>query len=49
MEKVTIEVEAAKSVFDLQLLDKEWVELILEAKQLGMTKEEISNFLHLHK
>ncbi|WP_156958473.1 anti-repressor SinI family protein [Virgibacillus sp. SK37] len=26
-------------------MDKEWVALIVEAKQLGLTAEEVSNFL----
>lgn len=26
-------------------IDKEWKELILKAKEIGMTKEEIRNFL----
>jgi DNA-binding transcriptional MerR regulator len=27
------------------MLDQEWVQLIMEAKQLGITIEEIKNFL----
>ncbi|AIF45397.1 hypothetical protein X953_09955 [Virgibacillus sp. SK37] len=27
------------------VMDKEWVALIVEAKQLGLTAEEVSNFL----
>lgn len=26
-------------------LDREWIELILQAKQIGLTKEQISSFL----
>jgi DNA-binding transcriptional MerR regulator len=29
-------------------LDEEWIELIKEAKQLGLTSKEIQNFLHNH-
>lgn len=27
------------------MLDQEWVKLILEAKKLGLTKEEVLNYL----
>ncbi|MFD3449425.1 anti-repressor SinI family protein [Microbacteriaceae bacterium 4G12] len=30
----------------MQELDREWIALILEAKQNGITKEEILKFLH---
>jgi len=29
-------------------LDEEWIELINEARQLGLTSKEIQEFLHYH-
>ncbi|MDU9693424.1 anti-repressor SinI family protein [Priestia aryabhattai] len=29
-----------------QKLDPEWIELMLEAKRIGVTKEEIKRFIH---
>lgn len=48
MKKTTIEIEGTDSSPDIKL-DHEWLELILDAKRLGITKEEISNFLLLNK
>ncbi|WP_120191009.1 anti-repressor SinI family protein [Ammoniphilus oxalaticus] len=33
---------------DKDMLDQEWVNLILEAKEIGISKEEIRDFL-IHK
>lgn len=35
-----------KELEEQQILDIEWVELILEAKKLGLTADEILHFLH---
>ncbi|WP_241558823.1 anti-repressor SinI family protein [Oceanobacillus halophilus] len=35
-----------EKVIDNTLLDSEWVELIKEAKELGMSKREVRNFLN---
>lgn len=31
---------------EIEIIDKEWLELILEAKNLGLSLEEVSNFLN---
>lgn len=30
---------------EVEIIDAEWIELILEAKNLGLSLEEVSNFL----
>lgn len=44
MNKVTETIESVEFL-PFRELDPEWLELILEAKQLGITQEEIRKFL----
>lgn len=48
MEKVTVGIEETLFIPEKQL-DHEWIDLILEAKKLGITLEEIRSFLLLQK
>lgn len=32
----------------IEEIDMEWIQLIIEAKNLGLNKEEIREFLHYH-
>ena len=38
----------AENMVVLERLDKEWVELIRVAKQMGMTKQEVSTYIKKH-
>ncbi|GIN61109.1 hypothetical protein J27TS8_11020 [Robertmurraya siralis] len=45
MEKVT-EFEQSKIVIIPNKLDEEWLRLIIQAKRLGLTIDEVRNFLN---
>lgn len=44
MEKVSVSNESTQTIHTKNI-DKEWLNLILEAKQLGISKEEVRKFL----